>query len=483
VRFPGFIGPSYTLQSVNVDCQRCVNLFPEINALGTGKEREVAALVPTPGLRLLLTLAESPVRGVYTASNGEVYAVGGTKLYSISSSWVATELGSLNSSTGFVSMADNGTHLVLVDGTDGYTWNMSTDTFAEITDPDFFSADLVTFQDGYFICTKNGSQQFFISGLNDVTFDSLDIASAEGVPDDLVGPISSRQQLYLFGTQSLEVFYNSGDADFPFVRVQGAVVDVGCSAAFSIAKLADSIFWLGGDENGYGIVYRMQGFQPQRISTPAIDRVIREIDPDDLADARAWTYQQGGHEFYCLNFPGHDATWCFDVSTGLWHERAYRGNFDLERHRADCHALAFGLNVVGDYANGNLYALDPDVYSDEVVNDAPTAIVRKRTAPHVSQGLHNLFHHSIQIDMETGVGLDGSVQGSDPQVMLRYSDDGGHTWSNERMVSLGAIGERRTRVRFYRLGASRDRVYEVSVSDPVKVVFIGAELELSDGVA
>jgi hypothetical protein len=478
MRFPGFIGPSYTLQSVNVDCQRTINLFPEINALGTGKAGEVAALVPTPGKRLLTTLVESPVRGVFTASNGEVYAVGGNKFYSISSSWVATELGSLNTSSGAVSMADNGTHVVLVDGTDGFAWNMTTDVFAEITDPDFYPSDLVTFQDGYFIFVRKGTGQFFISELNAITFDALDIASAEGSPDNLVGQISVGQNLFLFGEQSTEVFYNSGDADFPFTRIQGAVLDVGCIAVHSIAEAQGSIYWVGGDSTGSGIIYRSQGFQAQRISTPGIESIIRDISSTNLALARGWTYQQGGHVFYVLNIPGHSATLVFDATTGFWHDRAYLNLWSLERDRADCHTVAHGLNVVGDYETGRIYALDPNY-----ITDSGTYIVRERTSPHFAKTLNRIFHHSFQLDMETGVGLDGSGQGTDPQAMLQWSDDGGHSWSAEYWRPIGKIGERRARVIWRRLGSSRDRVYRVRISDPVKVVLIGAELQVEEGTS
>lgn len=478
MRFPGFIGPSYTLQSVNADCQRSVNWFPEINALGTGKEREVAALVPTPGLTRKLTLDNGPVRGLWRASNNEVFAVGGSKLYQISSSWVATELGTLDTDEGPVSMADNGTTLMIVDGTSGYTFVFSSDTFAEITDEDFEPADQVTFQDGYFIFNKANSGQFFISGLNDATFDALDIATAEGSPDNLVGLTSHNQNVFLFGTQSTEVFYNSGDADFPFSRMQGAVLSVGCAAAFSIEKLLGQLYWLGGDNTGQGIVYRMQGYQAERISTPAIEAVIRAIDPTTLATARAWTYQQGGHGFYCLNLPGVDSTYCFDASTGLWHERAYSGNWGLERHRADCHALAHGKNIVGDYESGKIYALDPDVYTDD-----GTAIICIRTAPHFSKNGRRIFHHRFQLDMETGVGLDGTGQGTDPKVVLDWSDDGGHTFSNGQERAIGKIGEKKKRVIWNRLGASRDRVYRATSSDPVKKVLLGAELDASEGAA
>jgi hypothetical protein len=478
VRFAGFIGPSYTLQSKNVDCQRSVNWFPEINALGTGKEREVGALVPTPGLRLLLTLPESPVRGIWRASNSQVFAVAGQKLYRIESDWTYTELGTLNTTSGTVSIADNGLHVMVVDGTNGYVWTLASSSFAVISDPAFPAATHVAFVDGYFVFNYPDTGQWGISGLNDVTFDALDIATAEGSPDNLVALFVSNRNVLALGTQSVEVYYNSGDADFPFARIQGAFIETGCSAPFSVAELVGSVFWLGGDSNGSGTVYMMQGYQPKRISTPAIEAVIRGMTTDDVEASTGWTYQQGGHLFYCLNLPGTDTTFCYDASTEMWHERQYLDLWSMKRHRAECHAIAYGESIVGDYETGKIYALDQDSYTDD-----GTSIVRIRTAPHMSKGLTLVRHNSIQIDMETGVGLSGTAQGSDPQVILDYSDDGGHSWSNERFASLGKIGERMTRVKFNRLGMSRDRVYRVKVTDPVKPVLIGAEINVEEGLA
>lgn len=478
MRFPGFIGPSYTLQSVNVDCQRTVNWYPEINELGTGKEREVAALVPTPGLRLLVTVGTGPIRGIWRASNDQLFVVSANKLYRISSSWVATELGTITSESGPVSISDNGTYVVVVDGTYGYTWNLDTSTFAQISDPDFLSADQVTYQDGYFIFNKAGDEVFFYVDDAALDFDALDAATAEGIADNLVGLVSHEQKLFLFGKQSTEVWYNSGDGNNPWMRIDGAIVPTGCAAAFSIARIGGSIYWVGGDETGSGVIYRSQGYQAQRISTPAIESVIRGIDSADLATSRGWTYQQGGHLFYCLNLTGHDATWVYDATTNLWHERTYTGLWSQERHRADCHAVAHGLNVVGDYENGNLYALDPDKYTDN-----STVITRIRTSPHSSSGLRRVFHNFFQLDMETGVGLDGSGQGTDPKAMLEWSDDGGHTWSLEREASIGAIGATKTRVIWRRLGSTRDRVYRLKITDPVKPVLIGAELGVEEGTS
>lgn len=480
MRFTGFIGPSYTASSVNVDCQRCVNLYPEMDPLGTGKEREVASLVGTPGLKLLATLPKTPIRGTYTSSTGVLFVVAGNSLYSVSSSYVATHLGDLNTSSGPVSMSDNGIDLVVVDGNGaagGYHYTFASSAYAQITDPNFLGADIVAYIDGYFIFNKPSSQAFYCSDLLAVTFTALNTATAEGSPDPLVGHIANNQGLYLFGSQSIEVFYDAGTTPCPFSRIQGMVYQVGCSAKFSIARMGGTIFFVGGDETGQGIVYAIQGGAPQRVSTPAIEAVIRSIGTTNLSGARAWVYQQSGHTFYCLNLPTTNSTWVYDASTSMWHERTYLGSWGLERHRADCSAVAYGLNVVGDYANGNLYALDPTVYNDNGVS-----VVRLRAAPHFSQDMVRIIHSFFQLDLEVGVGL-STGQGQDPQVMLQWSDDGGHTWSNEKWTSCGAIGKTRTRVIWRRLGASRDRVYRVMISDPVKVTLIGAELGVEGAAA
>lgn len=477
MRFPGFIGPSYTLSSVNADCQRCINLYPEINEVGTEKEGEVASLMGAPGLRPLATLGTGPIRGEWTASTGTLFVVSGSTLYKVDSTWNAVSLGTLQTSSGAVSMSDNGIQLVIVDGPNGYYVTLATMAFVKITDPNFLGADLVTFQDGYFIFNKRDSQQFYISGLNAITFDALDIGTAEGLPDKLVGQFSDQRNLYLFGTTSTEVFYDSG-ATFPFERIQGAFIPVGCMAAFSIARLQQAVYFLGQDENGRGIVYRIQGYQATRVSTHALEKIISSFSASSLSFARAWTYVQGGHGFYCLNFPGAETTWVFDPVTNLWHERAYLNQGSLTRHRAECHAFAYGTNVAGDYQSGNLYALDPLFDSD---NGAP--IPRIRSAPHLTKGLARVAHSQFQLDMETGVGTDGAGQGVNPQAILQWSDDGGHTWSKERYADIGRIGATKARVIWRRLGMSRDRVYRVTITDPVKVVLLGADVMVEQGVS
>jgi len=452
-------------------------LYPEKTEAGAGKEGEAAALVPTPGLTLLVTLPTSPVRAVYTATNGQLFAVGGNKFYSIDSSFVATDRGTLGTVTGQVSMADNGIQIAIVDGSaTGYTWTLGSNTFAAITDTDFPGANQVTFQDGYFIFNKPDSGQFFISGLNDTTIDPLDFATSEGNPDQVVGLISVHRDLWVFNEQTTEVFYDSGDAGFPFERIQGAFLEVGLGARFSIARNATSVFWLGKDTQGSGIVYTAQGYTPQRISTHAVEAAIQSYS--SVSDAVGFCYQEEGHSFYVLNFPTANTTWVFDATTGYWHERTYNNLGAIERHRANCHTFAFGKHIVGDYANGKIYQLTTDALSDDGVE-----IIRERTLPHVTAGLKRVFYSSFQLDLETGVGIDGTGQGTDPQIMLQFSDDGGHSWSNEKWTAMGKIGARKRRAIWRRLGASRDRVFRVRITDPVKVIIMGAEINLEPGAA
>ena len=469
-----FIGPSYTSRSVNIDAQRSVNLYPEVVESQTGKT--VMALYGTPGYKTFCTLPTSPVRGLWEAA-GRLFAVGGNKLYEVQPDGSATERGALGTSSGYVSMADNGQQVCLVDGPNGYILNLSTNVLTQIASSGWRGSDRVAYQDGYFIFSEPGTGVFYISSLNDgLTIDTLDFASAEGSPDNIVGLISDHRELWLFGQKTVEVFYNSGNPDFPFERIQGAFIEHGCAAPHSIAKMDNSVFWLGSDDRGNGIVWKANGYQPQRISTHAVELAIQSYE--SVSDAVAYTYQDEGHMFYVLNFTNANSTWVYDAATGLWHERASGAGNSISRHKADSHSFVFGKHLVGDYSSGKIYEQDNDLYSYD-----GSPIVRLRSAPRIHNDLKFLYFSAFQLDMETGVGLDKGVQGSDPQVMLQWSDDGGHTWSNEHWVSAGKIGGYKVRARWRRLGRSRDRVFRVIITDAVKVAMIAANVEVSQGAS
>ena len=467
------LGQAYVARSVNAADNRMVNLYPEVTP-DNGKD--AGFLNRAPGLRLLATVGSGPVRGMWQYG-GYGYVVSSNTLYRVDAAWNVTSLGGVLG-TGPVSMSDNGTQLFIACNPWSYIYNASTGVLAQITDPDFAGAVTVGYIDGYFVFNQPNSQTIWVTQLLDGTsVNPLDFASAEGSPDGLVGLIVDHREVWLFGTNSVEVWYDSGNSDFPLERIQGAFNEIGCAAPYSIAKLDNGLFWLGSDARGNGIVYRANGYTGQRVSTHAIEFAIQSYA--NISDAFAYTYQQEGHAFYVLTFPTGNATWVYDVATGAWHERAAFYNGQFSRHASSCQMSFNNEIVVGDCASGNLYAFDLDVYADN--GGAQRWLRSWRAIPSGQNNLKRTAQHSLQLDCETGVGLN-TGQGSDPQAMLRWSDDGGHTWSNEHWASMGAIGASGTRTFWRRLGMTdklRDRVYEVSGSDPVKVAIIGAELSVS----
>ena len=500
------LGGAYTARSVNAADNRMVNLFPEIVPEG-GKEP--AFLQRCPGLELVATVGEGPIRGLWKFGDF-LYVASGGKLYRVDGNFVATELGLINGS-GPVSMSDNGIQLFVACNPDAFIYNASTGVFAQVTDPDFPGAVSVGYLDGYFVFNEPNSQRVWVTSLLDGTaVDPLDFASAEGNPDDIVSLVVDHREVWLFGNNTIEVWYNAGLADFPLARIEGAFMETGCLAPYSVAKLDNSVFWLGSDARGNGIVYRNKGYNAQRISTHAIEWQIQQYGV--LSDAIGYSYQQDGHSFYVLTFPTAQATWVYDVATGLWHERAYWDGVQFRRHRSNCQANFAGKVLVGDWENYSLYELDPQAYDDN--GEAQRWLRSWRALPAGQNNLKRTAHHTLQLDAETGVGV-GTVEnyfilsennlfltdelgneltttsislttGENPQVMLRWSDDGGHTWSNEHWASMGSIGQYGKRILWRRLGMTtklRDRVYEVSGSDPVKIAIMGAELAVTPTAA
>jgi hypothetical protein len=502
------LGSSYVARSINAADNRMINLFPEVIPEG-GKEP--GFLNRAPGLELLQTVGSGPIRALWAhQTNGaDFYVVSGTEVFKMTStSATPVKLGNVIDG-GPVSIADNGTQIFFACNGPSYIYNEVTNEFKQITDVDFPGAVTVGYLDGYFVFNEPNSQRVWVTQLLDGTsIDPLDFASAEGSPDGLVAVNVDHREAWLFGTDSVEVWYDSGSPDFPLTRIQGAFNEIGCVAAFSIAKLDNSLFWLGTDARGQGIVYKANGYTGQRVSTHAIEYAIAQYG--NISDAVAYTYQQEGHGFYVLTFPSANATWVYDAATQAWHERAGLVNGAFTRHRSNCQCNFGGETIVGDFENGNIYKYSLEVYAD---NGAPQKWLRSwRALPTGQNNLKRTAQHSLQLDAESGVGLNGftteqvfylttqsgdnlitqndnyiaaeitSTTLADPKVMLRWSDDGGHNWSNEHWTSMGGIGKFGQRIIWRRLGMTtriRDRVYEVSGTDPVKVAIMGAELHIS----
>jgi hypothetical protein len=500
------LGSSYVTRSVNAADNRMVNLFPEVIPEG-GKEP--GFLNRAPGLNFLQTIGTGPIRGLWVAkiSTSVFYVVSGVQVYKLSSTTGTPTLIGTVSGTGPVSIADNGTQIFFACNGPSFIYNIDTNVFGPITDPDFPGAVTVGFLDGYFVFNEPNSQRVWVTALLDgYDINALDFASAEGSPDGLVAINVDHREAWLFGSDSVEVWYDAGLADFPLTRIQGAFNELGCAAAFSVAKLDNTLFWLGTDARGQGIVYKANGYNGQRVSTHAVEWQIQQYG--NISDAIAYTYQQDGHGFYVLTVPSANATWVYDAATQAWHERAGWDNGSFTRHRSNCQCNFGGNIIVGDYQNGNIYTLDLDTYAD---NGQIQRWLRSwRALPTGTNNLKRTAQHSLQLDAQAGFLLTPVTEGvylitedgfrlitesyenlidettisvnPPPQFMLRWSDDGGHTWSNEHWAQGGAVGAYGTRIFWRRLGMTlklRDRVYELSGTDPIQIAIMGADLIMS----
>lgn len=463
-----FAGGAYEGRSSDINAQKCQNLFPVIDQLG-GKA--VVSLFSTPGLTEYIDLGYSQgVRGMIRVFD-VLYAVCGKKIFKIGSIWSVpfkTEItGTFDTDTGQIFMAHNGSYVVIVDKESGKGYYIDTTgtTLTQITDADFPTASSLTMQDNYFIVTEANTGRIYISASGDPTsWNALDFATAEAHPDYAEVVRSLNRELWIFGGETIEVFYNSGNASFPFERIPGSVKNIGIGAFESIASSTDSLFFLADDHS----IYTTLGLQISKISPTQIDYQIQKLQYP--SQAIGYCYSQEGHSFYVITFPASEdsVTFVYDITTQMWHTRA-SGALDY-RHPANCHAFMNNKNLVGHYNNGKILYYDFTVFDDdgEILN-------RIRRAKAVFFEKKTVFHNILEIEFEGGTGL-VTGQGTDPQAMLRWSDDGGHTWSNEHWTGIGKIGEYDNRARWKKLGRSRDRIYEVKISDPIKVVIVSADL-------
>lgn len=471
-------GETYNHPTKDVNAQRSVNLYPAEYGPRGQQDAPVLILEATPGLLELVNGTGEEVRAIIPYKN-KLYAVIDSTFYEVTlntagTSATLTSRGTITtSSTGIINWDTNPTQIMMVDGTStgGWVYTPANTTLTQITDADFTGGVTVVFIDSYFIYNTPNAATIYASAINDGTsISALDVVTAEGYPDNLVALEKFHGELWAFGEQSIEIWYNAANpTGFPFSRRQGAFLDIGCSASNSVVRIDDNaLIWL--DQKNR--VVQAVNYNTQVISNPAINA---ELDSYAVtSDAIAYSYEESGHVFYVINFPTANKTWCYDLTTQLWHERAYR-NFSnkLERHLVNCITPFGKFNIAGARNSGKIYILSKDYY-----DDAGDAIQRLRSTGHFS-GEYELTGIS-ELELHAGVGK-GLVtgQGSDPQIMMRYSNDGGYTWSNELWRSLGKLGNYSQRVRWNRLGTAREWLFEFSYTEPTDFTLIESIIEVN----
>jgi hypothetical protein len=551
-------------RSESFESQRFVNLYPELATAPGAKN--IAMLVGTPGTRLWHSNNLPPVRGVMPF-NGLLYVVISNKLYSITTDGVTTvELGTLQSSTGRVSMKNNGLasagiggdQICIVDGIRRYIYNVTTAVFTDYTD---IATPLhVEYMDGYFVIT-DGTMSSYTSNINDgTTINALTKNPVQAAPDNIQSLINLHQQMFFIKQYTTEVYYNTRtptSQGSPFSRMQGAVIDYGTPAPWSVTRGGDSAFFLANqradDGGSFAGVVMLNGYTPVVISPQSI--TYRISKSTDLSQCFGYCYNDEGHIFYVLTNPVDNWTFVYDVTTQMWHERSTSTltRSDINRHIGNCYAYFNNMHIIGDYYTSNLYEMSSKFYTD-----AGLPIVSEQTTQRLADEdyLEDIFIGELKVDIDAGVGMtdvnspasayatlslgavascvisyNGADYTSTPTVLLRSIDgngsgataivsvafgsvtgitvinggsgytsapeviivapeivpyaglsisrDGGRTWSSEYPKSMGRVGEYRKRLRWSALGRSKDRVFRLRISSPVKKIILGYYVEPS----
>jgi len=463
MRWPHFCGPTYQRsQSMLASPERCLNLYPQRVRTPQGTEY---ALYPTPGLRSFTSAPESPGRGIFgqTVSHTErAFAVIGAAVYEFFSDGTKTNRGTVATDqypATMVTNGDGGDELFIISGDTGYVLNLSTNALTSVVS----NVTMGGMIDGYFVALDVASSTFKISDLLDgTTWDPTQILQRSTAPDPWKALLVKYPRIWLLGEHSGDVLYNAGTSPFPFAPITGVQIPYGIAAPFSLKAVGPAIMWLTQNQAGNGQVVEALGYAPTVVSTEPVEYALSQYSRID--DAVAYSYQDQGHEFYVLNFPSADATWVYDRTEGLWHER---GSLNTETGETSAfgpqyHAFVFGKHLVLHAQTGSIYE-----QTISVATDADGDLLQRvRIPPLLENEDKRIYIDRLRLKAETGLGL-VSGQGSDPQVLLQMSRNGGKTWGNQRSRSAGVAGAYDTRITWHKCGSGMNPVPRFTMTDPI----------------
>lgn len=351
--------------------------------------------------------------------------------------------------------------------------------FGRITDAGFLGAQRIAFIEGWLILNQPNTRTFYTTGPSpySILFPGLFFALKDSSTDNLITLFENNRELWLIGERTSEVWFNAGGANFAFQRIPGVGPQIGCAAVNSISRGGAQLVWLGRNEQGQNMVVCTNQYSFTRISNHAVEHAITGYPV--VSDAIGYCYEDEGHLFYMLIFPTADATWCYDFVSQTWAKRlSWQQSAGVyHRHRSNCYMDFGDIRIIGDYQTGQLHQMSRQFYTDA---GQPLRALRRTPPIWEQQNRERVFHSQLQTEWTPGTGLQFG-QGQNPQVMLRWSDDGGFTWSNEHWTTVGAAGQTKNRAMWRQLGRARDRVYEVVISDPVQRDCIGATLYAEGG--
>lgn len=475
--FPGFVGGMYQSQAVTADQELTVNFYVEHMEVESATTK--SALYPTPGVESVGSVATGSGRGHYFV-NGREFAVIGSAFLEIDQAGTITNRGTVayDSNPATISCnGDNGGQVFVTSGGSGYIFTLSTNAFAVVASPPWATCTMGAMLDDYFLALDSSQSRLYVSNLLDgTTWNSTQFAARSLAPDRWVAMKVLGRYIWLLGQQTSEIWYDAGTFPFPFAPYAVGLVPHGCAAPWSVRVAGNSLCWLQQTAGGGPKVVSASGFSPEEISTLPLQQLMSGYTVID--DAVGDSYTSQGHTFYLLTFQNQDITWAYDQNSQTWTQR---GTWDpvADRYaawRPRWHAYAYGVHRMLDSQTGTVWHMDSTLPND--ANGNP--VRRLRRAPGIEVQNARIYYSAFELDLEPGLGL-ANGQGSNPQVMMRMSNDGGKTWGTEQMRSAGAVGQYGKRVRWNRCGMARRRVFEVAMSDPIPWRVTGAYLDLGSG--
>lgn len=484
----GLVGPSYTAQSTAVADEETINWYIETmesqgsiapsSSYGGKTAATIRSLFGTPGLSSFMLFPQSPVRGLcWTGSR--LFAVAGGQFWEVSSAPIATLRGVVANDGTPVSCAFSNVQVLIISAGRAYCYTLATNVLTDVTGSLAGTPAKAEYSDGYFIVQIANTNQFQMSAILDgTTWPGIQVNAVSVFQENINSIICNHRELWVFGNLHAQPYQDTGSNEI-FDVIPGTLIEKGSGATFGPCRVDNSVFWVGQDERGSRGGWRSNGYTPQRVTTYAVETDLNTLP--SIAGMVTYAYEDAGHVFWVLYVPGSQWSWVFDVKEQLWHKRASWNNITWGPHWSWNHVYAFGKHLVGDWNTGNLYWMDLSL-----LDDNGTAIRAYRRSPIVTEEMEWIYHSQLVLDFDTGLGpqpplLDGAGNPRQPQVMLRWSDDRGKTWSNVYALDLGFAGQYKTRVIKRRLGRSRYRVYEISVTDKVKRVLVDGYLK--DSVA
>lgn len=474
----GFCGQAYTDRTINANAQEAINLYPMVSP-ENGISGTRIIMYPTPGFSSIYDIVASSgisgvgaIRGLYVI-NDVLFVISGTKLIKITgtTSYTATSLGTLTTSSGRCSIQCNTVELAISDGSYGYVYNLNTTSFSTISGGSWPSNGITNFafMDGYMLGAVNNSSRVIQSdSLAAGTYGAQAYVDVASYPDYNKAIFSDQLQLYILGPKLTEVRYDAGQIPFAFPKTSGVLIQVGCVSWSTIQKVGNTVIWLMSDAAGKSYIGALEGYSTKVLSTPPINEALERYSV--ISDAFAYTYREGDTQFYSITFPTEGVTWVLDVGTGWWHKRSVNNSRDLPDH----YVLWQGMHVVGD-SSGKLYQMSQDYLTDGSGN----GLKRVRTCQYIEQDNNVVFIDELQIDIESGTSTSSTTE---PLATLEASKDGGHTWYTLGSKGFGKMGQYNKRLLWMRLGYSRNGwVFRLTITDAVRPYIMGAFAKLRLG--